>query len=426
MAFQAIALLMAAIELQAEPASVAYATTVGNLADNSTLRTGEWIFSSATDLIVGTSEEAESIAIEVAKVRADAGFLAASLDLSQGRPWRISAQLEEAVKKRVVRSKKSTLSLSGIFSVAEERRKGSVRVVRAIPAANVQLTPTSWSSAVALIENSCQSLSDFAVVCEIKALTGDRKVAQREFDRCVRQKLGMQTEFSPCSVSDGWLLLGPVEIKSATENSTMDGIAKLLARRPYDETLTKRLAALLVDCGLTVASEAVSEWPVLPWAYDTSAERSVLAAQSFFSGEAAVGRLGLLRVMAVLGERWPAFRDVTMDSKAVLAFKEGRIEEALARFTDELSRAPSADSANYVAACFLALAQPPISIVFSSIALRWNPAHPHAAGNRMLALMERGDLGTARAVAEEIVNNPSSSEWAKLKATAIINPEQRK
>jgi hypothetical protein len=423
MIFHAMALSIAAMELQAEPASVVYASRARNLEENGILWVREWVFSSATDRIVGASLEAESIATEIAKVRADAGFLDASIDLSQGRPVGITSQLEAAVKNCVATSKKSTLKLSGIVTVAEETRKGSVRVVRAVPAANVRLTPTSWSSAVAFIESSCRSLSDFAILCEIKALNGERKVAQREFNRRVMQELGIQTQFTPCPVPDGWFLLGSAEIKSATEKFAIDGITKLLARRPYDESLTKRLAGLLVDRGLIVASEAVSEWPVLSWTDDSSAERSVAAAQGFFSGEAAVGRFGLLRVMAVLGEKWPAFRDVTLDSKAVLAFQEGRIEDALALFTDELSRAPSAESANYVAACFLALRQPSISMVFSSIALRWNPSHPHAAGNHMLALVDCGDLGTAHVVAREIVKNPSSSGWAKQKAEFVLRKE---
>jgi len=74
----------------------------------------------------------------------------------------------------------------------------------------------------------------------------------------------------------------------------------------------------------------------------------------------------------------------------------------------------------------LALKNPYCASCFSNLAMMWEPNHPYAAGNLMLSQQSLGNAEEAHVLAKRVMENPNSSAWAKLKATAIVNPERRK
>jgi hypothetical protein len=422
----AFALLATAIGLHGDPAAVVFERHASEIAKAGIVEVEGWIFSSATHRYSGNSTNAESVAIEVAKTTADSLLISLSLDISQGKPLKIGQKLERDCRERVALAMRQKLRADGLVTVTEDAATGLARAVRALPTASLNKKPLAWEDAIRLIETNASSAADYALLCEVYATASLPEASKTRFNKALKSKYSVITErrFSP--ITDGWYSFESPLSDQDLGRFSLDDLFQLLARRPFDPIVTAYIAKFLTNAEWSNAADAVLMWPVVVWKEDSEIDRQLKVLEKVLAPETAAKRIGILRVLAHAGGSWPIAKVDLSSSPVLIAFKEGRVAEALGGFIDELGRSPSADAANYVAACLLALKNPYCASCFSNLAMMWEPNHPYAAGNLMLSKQRLGNSEEAHVLAKSIMENPNSSAWAKLKATTIVNPEQKK
>lgn len=382
-----------------------------------------WYFSSATHRYLGTSQNAEEVAIEVAKAMADTRFLAMALDIAKGMPSCLNNKLQALCKERVSTIVIMRLTVAGLTTISDEPSNGVASVVRALPQDAIAPHSLEWEQAFDILKTSASGLDDYALISEVTSCSGTPSEAAMDFNKSIDDQLGIPTTRRPIPVSDGWYLLdSPLAADRINKLATKD-LVQLLARRPFDPQATKQIATKMLERGLPSAAETIRSWPTIEWIPDAEVDSQLNALSASMKGVEGKRRIGILRVLLHAGTTWPIETLHNAPDKATEEFDAGRVAQALELFIDDLGASPSASSANYVSACLRALNQPGTAAKMAMLALAWNPTHPEAAANLMLALAAAGKTAEASAIATKIVNDKLSNEWSQNKAASLLNPK---
>lgn len=420
------ALLATAIGLQKDPAPSVFERHSAEISKAGIVEFEGWIFSSATHRYLGSSTNAEAVAIEVAKTAADARLISVSLDIAKGKPAHIGVKIERDCRERVALAMRQKLEADGLTTITEDAGAGSATAVRALPVDSLKKKPLDWNQAMSLIEEHASSADDYALLCEVNSSLNSTEASKNRFNEAIKAKYAVIPGWRSTPISDGWYSLGYPISEQHLERLSIDDLFQLLARRPFDPVVTRCIAKRLKDAERAMAADAVLLWPTISWREDPEIDKQLEQLEKVLPPEKAAKRIGILRVLAHAGGSWPIAKVDLSSSPVLIAFQEGRVAEALGGFIDELGRSPSADAANYVAACLLALKNPYCASCFSNLAMMWEPNHPYAAGNLMLSKQSLGNAEEAHVLAKSILENPNSSAWAKVKANATVNAEQKK
>jgi len=421
-----LALLATAIGLQKDPAPSVFERHAAEISKRGIVEFEGWIFSSATHRYSGSSTNAEAVAIEVAKTTADTRLISMSLDIAKGKPAHIGVKIERDCRERVALAMRQKLEAHGLITITEDAAAGLANAVRAVPADSLKKKPLEWNQAVRLIEAHASSADDYALLCEVNSSLNSPEESKNRFNQAIKAKYPVTTGWRSTPISDGWYSLGNPISEEHLERLSIDDLFQLLARRPFDPLVTRCIAKRLKEAEWPKAAEAVLLWPTISWREEPEIDKQLKQLEKVLHPEKAAKRIGILRVLAHAGGSWPIAKVDLSSSPVLIAFQEGRVAEALGGFIDELGRSPSADAANYVAACLLALKNPYCASCFSNLAMMWEPNHPYAAGNLMLSKQSLGNAEEAHVLAKSILENPNSSGWAKVKANATVNAEQKK
>ena len=417
--------LAAAVASQLEPAPVVFQKHSTEIIKAGAIEFEGWIFSSANHRYSGGSTNAETVAIEIAKSLADSRLVSLSLDITKGKPTYINEKLERDCRERVSLAIGQELRTEGLVTISEDAGAGVASAVRALPANLFKKKPLAWEQAVNLIEKNATSVEDHAFLFEVNLKKRSPEIARNRFNEAISSKFGVITKWQSGSVADGWYSLASPISEQRLKQLTIDDLLQLLARRPFDPSVTKRVAEHFKNADWPNAAEVVRSWPTILWKEDAEVDKQIAEVQNVLTDENATRRIGILKVVAHTGESWPVLKVKFHDDASLTAFREGRVAEALGGFIDALGKEPSADAANYVAACMLALNRPYCASCFSSLAMKWDGDHPYASGNLMLSMQALGNIELALTLAKNILDNPNSSQWAKGKASTITNSSNK-
>ncbi len=379
-----------------------------------------WLFSGVSKPARKLSENAESLLLEAAKTEADFRLAGRAVKISAGKPPQIGSKLEEECRIRTAYAILGKLRVSGLTTVHEDIAGGTASVVRALPAKAITESSFSWPQCVSLIRGGAKTFQDFALLCEIDALSGSQSSAQAAFDQSVAAGVRLAPSQTPVALPEGWVRLSTPLRKDKIDALGMSDLVELMVRRPFDSVVTQSLAERLQGMGFVNAASSVARWPVLEWRALDKMEDSLKVIGEQFKGPEAPRRLGVLRLLAHTGPGWIPFEGHEVGGAVKQLFNEGKLWEALGAVLDELEQRPSADGANYAAACLLALEHVGVAEIFALLALKWNPMHPFAAANLMLIQKAQKKTDEAIGIARRILKDTAANEWSRAKAEAVL------
>jgi len=403
-----------------EPAGLVYRQHAAEIPKEGLKEIDGWIFSAASDHYRGSSVNAGLVAEEAAKAAAEGRYLDLALDIRDGKPAVIGMELENQCRARASSAVISSLKVSGLTDLEQQSGDGTAHAVVALPSGVIKPKPLPWSEALELIRSHAESIDDLALLCEIQGVTGDSKKACAEFQEGVLKKYPLLTVRCPSPIPEGWTSLPGCLEQKKLDTLSDDQLIELLAKRPWDPMVTGMLTERFREKKWTLAADTVAGWPVVSWKDDKAADGLMKALGETSVGQATPQRLGILRVLCHLGDQWVPFPEANADASAKQSFDEGHVEEAFWRFVDVLGSNPSADNANYAAACLIAMKNPALAAIIARVACQWVPSHPYAKANLMLACSGMGNREEAGRLAKSIMDDPASSGWAKGKAALVL------
>lgn len=386
---------------------------------------GGYCFSVGTYRSTGTSDGALATTEEGATLVAFSHYLGAVLRIDDV-PRGIGAALTADVRARSADMIVERLRVSGIDEIAEEADDdGNVRVVLAVRDDAIRSETRDWTGCVNLIRDSALAgnASDAGLWAELLAATGqDVTPAVEAWTKrlCRWPGVAATVHGTTFGATHGWTDL-PEHIDPATlAGLTDERLFELLDCRPFDGGLIDVIRNRLAAARKGVMSKATRSWyRVAPAARPMAANMltETFAAAELADPNEAAGVNIILRYV----DTWPVSKEAEASADAVALFRSGDVPTALRILLRQFCIEPSADGANYIAACLLALDRAAAAEAWARVAATWNPAHPFAAVNLMRALEKRGQIDEARALARDLTQKPQLDDWGKSEVARILS-----
>lgn len=385
---------------------------------------GDYCFSVGTYQSTGTNDGALATTEEGATLVAFSHYLGAVLLLDEV-PREIGPALKADVRSRAADMIIKRLRVSGIDEISEQADDdGNVRVVLAVRNDAIRSETRRWDGCVHLIRDSALAgdANDAALWAEILVAAGEDagSAVGAWIKRLCRQPgVAATIHGTPSRVTDGWIKL-PERIDPAKLSALPDErLFELLDRRPFDGDLIDAIRDRLTTARKGVMSRATRTWHrVAPAARPMAADRltETLAAAELKAPDDVPGVAIVLRYV----DTWPVSNEATASTDAVSLFRSGDLKSALRTLLRQFDSEPSADGANYIAACLLALDRTDAAEAWARVATAWNPAHPFAAVNLMRALERRGQIDEARKIAGTLPGKAQLDDWGKAEVARIL------
>jgi hypothetical protein len=372
----------------------------------------------------GTSDGDVAITEEGASLVAYAHFLATAL-LIDDAPDRVGPDIIEQVRKSAAQKVIDHLQVSGVEQIDDHvDAAGNVRVVLAVAQAAIDAERRHWGGCMDLVRQSAVGgdPDDARLWAQVLASTGgDSSPAIEAWQNilCSRPGVAATVRATPMGVTDGWVKLPEVIGAEKLSNLADDRLLDLIDRRPFDGNLIDVYRSRLVKAGHTEAGKATKAWhrvqrsktPLPPAVLDATLGVSALEDPSEVSGIVIIFRYA---------ESWPLFRDEAAAPEAVGLFKAGKPDQAISVLLKQFCERPNPDTASYVAACLLALAQPAAAEFWSRRCFDWAPTHPYAGVNLMRAIEQQNRLTEAKAIAAGLAIKPFLDAWGRAEVDRVL------